>query len=114
MREALELVQANPEGIDAFAIAALVYNLPVHPDGMIYQAELTFAQVASVRRALVKLVRAGQVADMGRSRCYPTNRRTYATPEKAAEGARREREAFGWVSPPSDPIKLRRVAAPCG
>jgi hypothetical protein len=112
MREALELVQANPEGISAYEIAALVYNLPVHPDGMIYQSELTAAQVASVRRALVKLVRAGQVADLGRGSFHYSSRRRYATPEKAAEEARLVRKAFGWVSGPSDPIKPRPSSKP--
>jgi hypothetical protein len=114
MREALEIVQENPEGITAYEIAAFVYSLRPDANGIIQQSELTFAQVASVRRALVKLVRAGKVADMGRSCCYPTSRRTYATREKAAEKARRVREVFGWVSGPTDPIKPRRVAAPSG
>jgi hypothetical protein len=107
MREALAVVLQQSAPIDSYTIAAFVYAVPPDQDGRVL---LSAAQITAVRRALVALVRAGKVTDIGRSSCYPTSRRSYATPEVAA---RRDREgralagAFGGVhTGPSDPIKL--------
>ncbi len=98
MREALEVVRASSLAVDSFAIAALVYGVKPGADGI---RRLSAAQVSSVRRAMAKLVRAGKVADIGRSACAPTSRRSYATLERAAEIDRQ----FGHRFAPTDPIR---------
>jgi hypothetical protein len=107
MRDALAIVQENPPQIDSFAIAALIYDVRPEPDGVTYL--VTPAQRSAVRRALVALVRAGKVVDMGRS-FSPTPRRQYATPECAATKDRELRRIFGRGLQPSDPIKPRHAS----
>jgi hypothetical protein len=98
MREALAIVEADHGPIDSFKIAALVYGAQPDWNGI---TRLSAAQITAVRRALAALVRTGKVADMGRSACYPTSRRSYATLEKAAEIARQH----GRLLTPTDPIR---------
>jgi hypothetical protein len=108
MREALAIVEANRDPIDSFKIAALVYGVQPDWNGI---TRLSAAQITAVRRALAALVRAGKIADMGRSACYPTSRRSYATLERAAAEDREERRMFGQRFQPSDPIKPRHAPA---
>ena len=112
MREALAVVLEQPGTISSYDVAALVYDVQPGPDGII---RLTDAQIVAVRRALVVLVRAGKVADMGRS-FIPTARRHYATLEVAAqrdsESRALARALGGRHSGPSDPIRPRPRAVP--
>ena len=64
-RTLLAVLDQQAEPVDTFALAALVYDVPADPDGVV---RLTAAQLSSVRRALGRLQRIGLAFDCGRRR----------------------------------------------
>src|SRR5690349_21468786 len=89
MRAALAAVLASDKAVSADQVAVSVYGITPAEDGKLY---VTRAQRPAVRRAMVALVRRGQVRDMG---LYRGNWRHYASPE-VAERDHRELRRLGF------------------
>src|SRR5262245_22290720 len=87
-RRILELIGDDTEPVRTFDLVADVYDIPPDPgDGYRYFDD---AQIASVRRALAKLRRAGLLAG---SRGYNDRQERWARPARMAEEVR-TRAAF--------------------
>jgi hypothetical protein len=100
MRAALATVLASDKTLEASDIAIAVYGLQPAENGITY---ITHAQHAAVRRAMVALVRNGQVRDMGLHR---GNWRAYASPEVAERQDRKLRRlGFRGLGRPSRAIR---------
>ena len=109
MRAALETVLASDGTLQAADIAIAVYGLEPAENGVTY---ITRAQHASVRRAMVALVRQGKVRDMGLRR---GNWRAYARPEEAERQDRELRRlGFRGLGTPSRAIRPVRRRQPIG
>ena len=83
-RSIIEVFKAEPDRLmDSITIGARAFG--VNP--------IDRAQASSVRRALRKLVDAGELVDMGRS--FQHGRRHFALPDKAAAYYKRVVDTFG-------------------
>ena len=89
-RRLLAILENEDRLIDTIQLAALVFDIERNVAG---QRLVSESRVASVRRALGKLAKAGKITDLGRH--WHDGRRRWATPARAVQYHQRVNAVFG-------------------